>query len=536
MLVDFLTGITRAIDGALVGHDGKGVASPWHGWLTLVLMRQRSRQAWHRQVVQSLRDVDADADDDEGAVPGMPGWRFAFHGMGCCLAGPDGEVIDVDHHDEAAAIIDPWFFAWRIASIRTRDLPERRLWRWLPGASVLVVALADLRAMGVLEYPQGDHMFRLCDALEGRVAALAAVDFADPAVTERWQRALGDHESPAVIAAQHRWFIDRATNHPRAHAVLGAAAEVLTPDELHGVLAAILDGPIDANAGQAVEVMRTHDHPHGVERVRRLLDRITTTDPPYPAYQALAYLLEHDAGDAHVRARFGELAAVEKATGFQGNPFLGEHAILALRHLPDLAMPLVRRALRSTTPIAVSDLASMLAAVDQPWCHRELSVALAERPGDSYLAEALRRSCSPEARAAATPYTPPNTTRPASASRTRRSSTTASPRCSPTCPRGTGRSPSSFAAASRPTGPADLSDRSTFTPSRKLEHFRPARPGPDALGLERGVGACPGRPIAPVLVRAAVAALVRVGPVRPGSAGMAHDGPFRVALLLECIV
>ena len=322
MLVDFLTGITRAIDGALVGHDGEGVASPWHGWLTLVLMRQRSRQAWHRQVVQSLRDVDADADDDEdpdeGAVPGMPGWRFAFHGMGCCLAGPDGEVIDVDHHDEAAAIIDPWFFAWRIASIRTRDLPERRLWRWLPGASVLVVALADLRAMGVLEYPQGDHMFRLCDALEGRVAALAAVDFADPAVTER--------------------------------------------------------------------------------------------------------------------------------------------------------------ALRSTTPIAVSDLASMLTAVDQPWCHRELSVALAERPGDSYLAEALRRSCSPEARAAATPYTPPNTTRPASASRTRRSSTTASPRCSPTCPRGTGRSPSSFAAASRPTGPADFSDRSTFTPSRKLEHFRPARP------------------------------------------------------------
>lgn len=73
-------------------------------------------------------------------------------------------------------------------------------------------------------------------------------------------------------------------------------------------------------------------------------------------------------------------------------------------------------------------------------------------------------------------------------------------------------------------------------PSRKLEHFRPARPGPDALGLERGVGACPGRPIARVLVRAAVAARVRVGPVRPGSAGMAHDGPFRVALLLECIV
>lgn len=129
--------------------------------------------------------------------------------------------------------------------------------------------------------------------------------------------------------------------------------------------------------------------------------------PPYPAYQSLAYLLERDRADPYVRARFNELAAVEKATGFGGNPFLGDYAILALRHLPDLAMPLVRRALRSTTGAAVSDIAAMLAAVDRPWCHRELSEALRERPGDTYLAEALRRSHAPVARAAATGYIPP---------------------------------------------------------------------------------------------------------------------------------
>jgi len=39
-----------------------------------------------------------------------------------------------------------------------------------------------------------------------------------------------------------------------------------------------------------------------------------------------------------------------------------------------------------------------------------------------------------------------------------------------------------------------------------------------------------------VLVRAAVAALLRVGPVRPTPAGILRDGPFPVALQLEFVV
>jgi len=407
---DLFAELTRAIDGALAGEVIRSAASPWHGWLTVALMRQQARQAWHRRVVQSLsvNDDGDDGDDGEreaGDVPGLPGWRFDFHGTGCCLIGPDGEIVDVDHHDTAATIIDPWFFATRIKSIRTRDLPERRLWRWLPGGSAVVSALADLRAAGVLEYPKGEHIFRLSEPFAARVAAVEAVEFADEGVGERWQRALGDHESPAVVAAQHRWFIECATTSFSAYAVLPAAAEVLTPDELLGVVEVLLAGPIGPSTGRAVEILRTHGDARSAPLVRRLLDRITTTDPPYQAYQTLAYLLERDAGDPQVRARFIELSSVEKATGFRGNPFLGDHAILALRHLPDLALPLVRRALRSTTGAAVSAIAAMLAAVDQPWCHRELSAALAERPGETYLAEALRRSHGPAAHATA--YIPP---------------------------------------------------------------------------------------------------------------------------------
>ena len=141
------------------------------------------------------------------------------------------------------AIIDPWFFATRVESIRTRDLPEQRLWRWLPGKSALVSALADLRAAGALEYPQGDHVFQLCGPLEARVAAVEAVDFANAGAGERWQRALGDLDSPAVVAAQHRRFIERATTAACAYEVLPAAAAVLTPDELLGVVEVLLGGP-----------------------------------------------------------------------------------------------------------------------------------------------------------------------------------------------------------------------------------------------------------------------------------------------------
>ncbi len=68
------------------------------------------------------------------------------------------------------------------------------------------------------------------------------------------------------------------------------------------------------------------------------------------------------------------------------------------------------------------------------------------------------------------------------------------------------------------------------------EHFRPGRPGLRTLGFGGGVHFCLGRHIAPVLVRAAVAALLRVGPVRPTPAGIVRDGPFPVGLPLEFVV
>ncbi|MCY0993091.1 hypothetical protein OV203_38475 [Nannocystis sp. ILAH1] len=373
-----LMDLVRAIDGALAGRTVAPVASPWLAWLTLALMRQRARQVWHRRVVETLPDRH---DEGVGPVPGQPGWDYRFHGIGCCLTGPDGELVDVDFLDDDAALIDPWFFAVRVGSIRERDLPERRLWHWLSHEDALIASLAELRDAAILDHPQGKHVFRLCGALEQRVAALGEVDFADPGVVACWLESLGDNDAPAVISAHRRWLSARASAHPRAYDFLPAAAQILTPDELLRVYESLLlAGPINASAGKAVELRCASFDPRGVPLVRRLLARVTIDDPPYPAYQCLAFLLEHDARAPGLRARFIEFAAVERAAGFLGNPFLGKYAILALRYIPDLALGLVRRALRSTTPMARADIADMLAAIDQPWCHRELEAARAECP------------------------------------------------------------------------------------------------------------------------------------------------------------
>lgn len=69
------------------------------------------------------------------------------------------------------------------------------------------------------------------------------------------------------------------------------------------------------------------------------------------------------------------------------------------------------------------------------------------------------------------------------------------------------------------------------------ELFRPGRPTYQPLHFGGGLHACVGRHVAPVLLRAAVTALLRVGPVRPADEAAdgprLADGPFPTALPLE---
>jgi hypothetical protein len=382
-----------AIDGGL-GHAPAGEPPPpWLGWLTVALLGQRVRQRWHRRVVDALPE-DASSDED-GEVPGLPGWTFHFHGIGCCLTGPDGEVVDVDRRDEHAAVIDPWFFATRVKSLCERGFVERSLWRWLPSHGLVVCACAELREAGALVPFEGDHFFRLAEALEGRAEAVAAQDMADAPTVERWSRALEPGESPALVAAHHLWLVGLIVHGEDSYDALPGAAEVLSDDELLDACLRVVDGRIGPATGKAIEILRARREPRASDAVIKLLHRLSPTgDPPAAAYQALTYLLEQEADPAKLASLFQRFSDVERAAGFKGNPFHGSYATLALRFFPELAMSLVRRALRSTTPVCVSEVAALLAAIDQPWCHRELEAALAAPPGPAraYLVEALRRS------------------------------------------------------------------------------------------------------------------------------------------------
>lgn len=63
---------------------------PHLSWLVVALQLQRERQRWHHAVAPAALDTDS----DDGDLPGHPGWTYRRHGIGLCLRGPDGELLD----------------------------------------------------------------------------------------------------------------------------------------------------------------------------------------------------------------------------------------------------------------------------------------------------------------------------------------------------------------------------------------------------------------------------------------------------------
>jgi len=397
------------LDAAREAHDARvASAPPWTGWLVVSLLVQRERQRWHREVVSWRL---ADAQNHHGDVPGLDGWTFHRHGMGCCLVGADGEILDVDLRDRQAAIVDPWFFANRIESIAHARVAEGRLWRWRPKTDLIVDGLDELADAGVIARRDNSHLFTLAAPLAERASEVTR-DLEAPGAAERWRRALGDRDDERQRSAHAAWLVG-LIRESRNGAVLDVAFDAVGMDAGYGLLRAQLGGPIDYAAGRAIELLRAHRELPPCPEVAALLRRVAPEDdPPYAGYQAVAYLLERELEPALARARFDELAAVEVSPGSSINPFCSAFAILALRFMPDRALPLVRKALRSKGALCVEEMAAILALLDQRWCHRELCAALAEERAAThpYLVAALRRSSSELARrrAAAANIAPPH--------------------------------------------------------------------------------------------------------------------------------
>ena len=393
---------TETLFEMFAGEHAKDCAqpplSPWFAWMTIALLRQHERQIWHQKTVnEHLKNTTT----QEGDVPGMPGWKYFFHGIGCCLKSPSGEMIDVDAHELGPGIIDPWFFAWRVESLcKNTGLPEWHLWRWLPSSAFIVETLADLRHAGIIEYPKGDHVFRLSSQLAGHAGKLASRDWNTPPVVSllehmKMSEAASTPEALHGNASYQSFLRNFFSDRKRANSVLPVAKQLIAHESLRERCVQLLAGKIDSTTGTAIKTLGMIADAKTDAAVCAAIARISPeTHLPYPAYQALCYLFERKIRREETLTYFRRFAAVEKAHGFGGNPYLGSYAELALLYVPEDAMALVRRALYSNTPLNVNGIAALLAAIDQPWCYRELldtlnNPSLVSRP---CVVEALRHS------------------------------------------------------------------------------------------------------------------------------------------------
>lgn len=372
----------------------KRYGPPQLTWLVAALLVQRDRQRWHHEVTRPLRDIDA----DDGALPGHRGWMFRRHGIGVCLSAPDGEQLDVDFNDESGAIIDTWFFADRVESLKDSPdwLAERRLWRWRPARDVIVDGFDELAALGAVRYStEYRNKVLLAPDLEARAPSVAE-ELSSHRSWDRWLDALEPGGETAHVREHRDWLWKRVRESAKPGRLLDLALQDATAAEAVDLCTPLLKRN-DWDAGHAIELLRARPEVPVLADAAALLRRASLDqDHPFAPFQACAYLIERGIERDLALERFDAWSALKKAHGYGGNPMDSDFAIFALQRLPDRALRLVRQSLRSSVPICVMEIASLLAAIDQPWCHRELVAAVnePEHRSRAYLAAALRSTCS----------------------------------------------------------------------------------------------------------------------------------------------
>lgn len=267
--------------------------APHLTWMVAALLVQRERQRWHHGVA---RRYYQEAAEDEGAVVEHPGWRYERHGIGVCLRGPDGERLDVDFDDEDGAIIDTWFFASRVESLKAQTFVERRLWRWRPNADVIVAGFDELAELGAIQFGTYRNKATLAPALEARVAEVAR-DLARDGAEARWMAAL-EPRGEAVHAAEYRaWLRQRVRTVERPGRLLDLALDGASPDEVLALCRPIMRRK-GWDAGHLIELLRGRPEVPAVAEVADALRAaLLADDHPFMPMQACSYPAHCDSLD-----------------------------------------------------------------------------------------------------------------------------------------------------------------------------------------------------------------------------------------------
>jgi len=131
--------------------------------LLVAAFKHIDKQKWVAEIVATILEADLDElgrlggfahpehIPQEGKVPNLAGWRYFFHGIGCCLTHDDGTQIDVDFPEGRYDVIDPYFFGNYLDSLPTYTELESRFVAPYSLSNAWMADLPKLSTLGLIE-------------------------------------------------------------------------------------------------------------------------------------------------------------------------------------------------------------------------------------------------------------------------------------------------------------------------------------------------------------------------------------------------
>ncbi len=381
--------------------------SPWALWLLFALVRHVKRQRWVGEIASGRLAADLPAlsvvgsfahpdGPQSGLVPDATDWEYYFHGRGCCVTNRiTGESIDVDFFDGSADWIDDFFFIRYLESLKRPEWVERRLIALHPSLETLRLGLDELRDLGLL---QTREQSKVVTPIVEIGSLLEAINDLSEICENRNRRItaailLGDWPLAKESAPNAEWLtrasaecLEVRRNRLRRlfHLSQSERLALLALCEMEAgpclELAEALRRPPSGTTSCALEIISKRPDEDWSSTIFELLCR-TKPDgeipEPHVWITSAEYLLKRNQQIDVIRGKFLNM----------GRRCLGDAALLALEYLPDLAVTMFRRALRSDVPIDRITAAATLALVNQPWSRQELVAVLTESTDQEATAE-----------------------------------------------------------------------------------------------------------------------------------------------------
>jgi hypothetical protein len=390
------------------GPELEGLVSPWGLWVLFGLVEHHHLQWWMGKVLrEQLRGdlwtvggrghLQSMGLTRKGTLPGLNEWDYCFHGIGCCLKHRvSEEEIDVDFLDNTTDWIRTWFYRGHLESLKKPRVVQRRIIELHPSIETIELAVEELERLQLIEWRLARDGYRVLPVVvEQLMPWVDAVQkhCRDGDVLTGFARAVGDWPLVAqqgvataeVLAARERvWqrrreFLAETFGTRNWWLGIEAQADLTTVDRKAVIKLGLreFEGSATSLLMSIIEKDGEHDWSDGVIAVLRRTDMNGEMPQPAGWVKAAKYLLTRKHAVEEVKQGMLQMRARD----------MGAAAIVALEHVPEIAVEMFRRALRSSVPYDRSLAAAALAVLDEPWCRDELLAVLQESTDEYATAE-----------------------------------------------------------------------------------------------------------------------------------------------------